>query len=141
MFAQAKLVPRVESGWGRIMGVMHELLNASLQDPLVQKVMLLSGDSVPLKSFSSMYESLMARPASSLCLCQKRFWGTENLGPEEYMAAKAHTWFILNRVDAALVVGRRKLWMDWGIDKKHRVMQFRGGDDEYVIMRQVYHSR
>ena len=118
------------------MGVMHSLLYHSVLDPAVQRVILLSGDAVPLKSFSTLYTDLMLRNASSLCLCQKRFWGiSPGLEQGEYMAAKAHTWFALTRADAKLVVGRRALWKKWRVDTQHRAMNFRGGDDEYVIAR------
>lgn len=106
------LVPSVWSDYCRVTNPMNELLFRSLNDSFHQNdhFIFLSSDTIPIKSFSYIYNELIMPPSapphdSNFCITPTLQWIDH--GDNKY-TVKHHHWISLNRVDVIKSVGQYK---------------------------------
>jgi hypothetical protein len=63
-FKLNELAVKVETTWERTMRAQIALLKEALRDPLNEKFVFVSGDSVPIQTFNFVYQQLMQHPLS-----------------------------------------------------------------------------
>ncbi|KAL3131147.1 hypothetical protein ABBQ38_000452 [Trebouxia sp. C0009 RCD-2024] len=116
VFHNQEVSQRVETQWGHhsLAEASRRLLQAALQDPLNQRFVLVSEDSIPLYPPATIYQQLMLEDKSRINACKLMFWrrqmnryqkhpGFREEGITPDMWRKHWQWFALVRKHAQVV--------------------------------------
>ncbi len=112
----------VPTRWGEVSLVvaMNRLLRSALEDEEVERFVLLSDSTIPIRSFDQVYERLAAETRSIFA-----YASDPELWPRcepllEYLprsvVAKSHQWAVLNRKHAQLLVDHEAECLGWFTD-------------------------
>jgi len=98
---RARLAAYAEgTAWGQLIAASRSLAAAALDDPNSQSFVYVSATTLPVKSFTRVYQSLMAvSQSSSFCLSNPRAWVRSHADPSAVFPKHAQ-WFILARQHA-----------------------------------------
>lgn len=102
---QNGLVPLVDSRWGSLMWVQHQLLHSAMKDKRNTAFMFISDSTVPVKPFHFIYEEFNRNPRSRF------FFPNVNLP----IIRKHDQWVVLNRPHALILLKHPERWTcsDW----------------------------
>jgi len=107
-----KVVATVPSRWcDDLVTAQAHLMRAALSDTsehpgIVEKFVLLSDSTLPIKSFASVHRGLLATEGSSICMRPVNEWPTASINGTELRLVKHSQWVALSRRDAEEFVQR-----------------------------------
>lgn len=94
LLTKEQSVPPLQSRWCKVASVEWALMHKALEDPEVTHMVMVSGDSIPVKSLEYMLRELEQQPASRMCMD----WTVNN---------RAETWWVMERTDAEFFLEHR----------------------------------
>lgn len=133
-FKRYELPIRVPTKWEHVMRAQIELLRQALKDPKNMRFIFLSESTLPLQNFDTVYNTVISNKKSLFPHCRNphqysspaqrdyqskahagTFWGSHSYNPSRilhgipsHLQYKNHSWIILNRKHAQLMVDDKK---------------------------------